>query len=192
MKNYYEILGIDFNASANEIKKAYRRMVKLTHPDITKQKDDTLIKLVNEAYTVLSSPILKAEYDRTFSMISTQSETQPDIGIDLEDLYRYNPSIHFSPEKRIHEFIKMKLIKHMEYFFSMKPEDTVDNLLPDFNDYFNENIVPELRDYFNQIALEGVKVKICYDNIYPLFKKVHSKTKYFKQLYNVNHKFLEY
>ena len=42
MKNYYEILGIDFNATKNEIKKAYHQMVKLTHPDITKQQDDTL------------------------------------------------------------------------------------------------------------------------------------------------------
>ena len=190
MKNYYEILGIDCNSSENEIKKAYRRMVKLSHPDITKQQDDTLIKLVNEAYSVLSSSILKQEYDKKYNAMPTA--TQPDIGIDIEDLYHFDPSINFSPDEHANDFIKTKLIKHMEYFFSIKPEDTIDNLLPDFYDYFNENIVPELRDYFNQIALEGVKVKICYDNIYPLFEEIHSKIHYFKQLYNKNQNLFEY
>ncbi len=190
MKNYYEILGVDFNSTENEIKKAYRQRVKLTHPDITKQQDDTQIKLVNEAYSVLSSSILKQEYDKQYRTISTV--THPDIGIDVEDLYHFDPYINFSPDEHANEFIKTKLIKHIEYFLGMKPEDTVDNLLLEFYEYFNKYIVPELREYFNQIACEGIKININYNNIYPLFEEIHSKIHYFKQLYNKNQDFFEY
>ena len=52
MKNYYDILGLNKNATQDDIKKAYREMCKKYHPDRT-GGDDTKIKEINEAYATL-------------------------------------------------------------------------------------------------------------------------------------------
>ena len=61
--NPYEVLQIPSNASASQIKEAYRRAVKKFHPDVSKGIGDDSIKLVNEAYAILSDPERKARYD---------------------------------------------------------------------------------------------------------------------------------
>lgn len=60
-KNYYEILGVDKNASADEIKKAYRKKAIEHHPD--KGGDEDKFKEAAEAYETLSDPEKKREYD---------------------------------------------------------------------------------------------------------------------------------
>ena len=63
-RDYYEVLGIDKNASEDEIKKAYRKLAKKYHPDVNKAKDaEEKFKEVNEAYEVLSDPQKKQIYD---------------------------------------------------------------------------------------------------------------------------------
>jgi curved DNA-binding protein len=64
--DYYDILGISKNASAEEIKKAYRKQALEWHPD--RHKDDKeaaekRFKEINEAYQILSNPQKKAAYD---------------------------------------------------------------------------------------------------------------------------------
>ncbi len=64
-RDYYEIFSVDRNASAEDVKRAYRKLVKQYHPDIYKGSDaDERIKEINEAYEVLSSPDKRAAYDR--------------------------------------------------------------------------------------------------------------------------------
>lgn len=63
-KNYYETLGVDKNASADEIKSAYRKLAKQYHPDLNKTDEAaTKFKEINEAYEVLSDPQKKSNYD---------------------------------------------------------------------------------------------------------------------------------
>ena len=63
-KNYYEILGVDKKASAEDIKKAYRKLARKYHPDISKEKDaDKRMAELNEANAVLSDAEKRAEYD---------------------------------------------------------------------------------------------------------------------------------
>ena len=63
-KCYYEILEITKEANEDDIKKAYRRLAKIYHPD--KNHEDTSgdkFKEINEAYTILSDPQTKMKYD---------------------------------------------------------------------------------------------------------------------------------
>lgn len=58
----YEVLGVSKTASQGEIKKAYRTLVKIHHPD--KGGDENLFKNISEAYEILSDETKRANYDR--------------------------------------------------------------------------------------------------------------------------------
>jgi DnaJ-class molecular chaperone len=62
MSDYYSILGVEKNASPDEIKKAYRSLAMRHHPD-RNGGDDTMFKEIQTAYNTLSDPQKKAQYD---------------------------------------------------------------------------------------------------------------------------------
>lgn len=65
-RDYYEVLGVDKNASDDEIKKAYRKKAKQYHPDLNPNNPEAEAKFkeANEAYEVLSDAQKKARYDQ--------------------------------------------------------------------------------------------------------------------------------
>lgn len=63
----YEILGVPSNASPSEIKAAYRKRARKTHPDVAGAEMNGLFVLVQHAHEVLSDPAQRAQYDRTMS-----------------------------------------------------------------------------------------------------------------------------
>lgn len=64
MADHYEVLGIDRQASADEIKKAYRRLARELHPDVNPSADAAeRFKQVTHAYDVLSDPQQRQQYD---------------------------------------------------------------------------------------------------------------------------------
>lgn len=64
-RDYYEVLGVSRDASAEEIKKAYRRLAFQYHPDHNRDAGaEEKFKEINEAYEVLSNPEKRAAYDR--------------------------------------------------------------------------------------------------------------------------------
>ena len=64
-KDYYEVLGVDKNASQDEIKSAFRKLAKKYHPDINKEEGaEAKFKEIGEAYAVLSDEHKRKQYDQ--------------------------------------------------------------------------------------------------------------------------------
>lgn len=94
---HYEILGIRKTATTDEIKDAYKKLVKKYHPDVyvgDKTFAEKKIKEINAAYDVLSDPDQKREYDDLISPHTTTNYTPPDYSG-----YTYNSNSSYSQTK---------------------------------------------------------------------------------------------
>ena len=65
-RDYYEVLGVEKGASADDIKKAYRKLAKANHPDLHPgdKECEERFKEINEAYEILSDDDKRAKYDQ--------------------------------------------------------------------------------------------------------------------------------
>jgi len=84
MATHYDTLDIAREASAEQIKRSYRRLVKLYHPDnfpsgsAKHAESERRIRDINEAYSVLSRPSNRASYDATLRKRVCYSEVDPE------------------------------------------------------------------------------------------------------------------
>ncbi|MRR12206.1 J domain-containing protein, partial [bacterium] len=89
-KDYYEILGCSRDASEAEIKKAFRRRARETHPDVNDHENaEEEFKACNEAYDVLSDPAKKQMYDTYGTADPRAAGPGPGdfAGFGMEDLF---------------------------------------------------------------------------------------------------------
>ena len=107
-KDYYKILGVAEFESAENIKNAYKKLVRKYHPDIAGNSDDILkrFKEINEAYEILSNKVKKDEYDRARRFYSyakgEKKEKAESKSFQSGDEKKEKPSFNWQ------EFIKKK------------------------------------------------------------------------------------
>jgi len=89
-KDYYKILGIQKNASKEEIKSAYKKLAKQFHPDVNKEANATeKFKEINEAASVLGDDAKRQQYDQygsDFERKYHQNFNQQYSGFDFDDM----------------------------------------------------------------------------------------------------------
>lgn len=95
-QSYYEILGISQAATAEEIKKAYRQMARVWHPDVNKEEEaESRFKMINEANQVLNDSMKRKRYDaglkfeRDSKIAESKSKKSFYRDFSLEDKWGY-------------------------------------------------------------------------------------------------------
>ena len=85
-RSYYDVLGVDLDASQDDIKRAYRRLAKAYHPDVNRDPDaDARFKEINEANRVLSAPDRRAQYDGLVLMNAMHTEHEQEKRVRYEE-----------------------------------------------------------------------------------------------------------
>ena len=89
-RDYYEVLEVERGASAEDIKKAYRKLAVKYHPDKNPgdKKAEEKFKEIAEAYAVLSDPKKRAEYDTCgFAGVASYSPEDLFGGINFDEIF---------------------------------------------------------------------------------------------------------
>ena len=90
-KDYYKILGVPSGASADEIKKAFRKLARQYHPDQNKENPDAerRFKEISEAHDILADPAKRKEYDEARSLFGSgfKFPGKGQGGPSMEDLF---------------------------------------------------------------------------------------------------------
>lgn len=87
MTTHYDILGIDRNSSPQQIKDAFRNLMKHHHPDLHENSAEATIRAqaLNKAYTVLRDPVRRYEYDNLLMLRRNPVDLKDDISPDFAD-----------------------------------------------------------------------------------------------------------
>lgn len=115
--NFYDMLGVNRDATKEEIKSAYKSLVKKYHPDVNKGVDIDIIKNLNEAKEILLDDVKRREYDLTLNILNDSKE----FSKDKSETYTYRKQEHNTRYKDVY-------VTRWQFFISYL-SNSVDNFL---------------------------------------------------------------
>lgn len=132
VKNYYNVLGLREDADEKQIKKAYRELAKIYHPDRNNEKNaEEKFRQIVQAYEVLSDPEKKQNYDKYGDENHHHIKESP---INFDDLLSaFNKHFEFSSQNNHHKFFSSDSGK----YFTLDEMFTPDYVEMQFNRQFN-------------------------------------------------------
>uniref|UniRef100_A0A061QGH8 Curved DNA-binding protein n=1 Tax=Tetraselmis sp. GSL018 TaxID=582737 RepID=A0A061QGH8_9CHLO len=98
-KGYYNILGLEEDCSQEDVRKAYRSLAKLSHPDKSDSSCSQRFQQINEAYAVLSDPARRALYDKGEFDNPPESRQESSAEADLAKKTRELLQVIFGPQE---------------------------------------------------------------------------------------------
>ncbi len=126
--NYYEVLEVNADSTAEEIKSAYRRLARKYHPDINKEKDSIeKFKMITIAYETLSNPQEREKYNILKGIFKTSDTTENTSFKKTEEEYKTssasdnkNTKKNYEPKKNQTKVQKrdFSIFKTIKYFFT--------------------------------------------------------------------------
>lgn len=162
--NHYEVLGINKNASPEEIRDAYKKLVKKYHPDIypgDKSFAEKKIKSINEAYEILSDSNSRKEYDEEINPTPVYNYTPPS----------YTPSSQYSYDnyKRTNNYDNYNNYNNYNYY-------TNANRKQYYNNTTHEKIYNNVVNSFNKMNfMNKIFILILIFAVYTFFFIIASK-----------------
>jgi curved DNA-binding protein CbpA len=149
-KTFYNILGVKSSCSTDEIKNAYRKIIKQIHPD--KQGDSTDVKKINMAYATLKNPAKRREYDNSIKNIKKSQNDFMEIKKNFQDFLKAQNINSKNYEDAHKEFEKA----HNEY--KAKCKQYLDKYVNNDEDNFNDKLT-QLELSREQEYIESIPIK---------------------------------
>ncbi len=129
-RDFYIVLGISTDADPQQIKSAYRRLVKVYHPDITQHQEERFLE-VQDAFDTLSDPELREKYDSVRKLTeSSENRRAPN-----EHIYTVSKSHTTRAEPLVPDRTSDRQIHRRHPFFSMG--DEMDRRFTDLDEFFH-------------------------------------------------------
>ncbi|MCO6429085.1 DnaJ C-terminal domain-containing protein [Nitrosomonas communis] len=143
-KDYYNIMGIERDATQADIKRAYRKLARKYHPDVSKDPDaETRFKEIGEAYEVLKDPEKRAAYDQLGTNWKGGQEFQPPPGWN-QGFEFHDSSFAQADASQFSSFFEALFgnrfktsSKHRGYDFKVRGKDTHAKILINLEDAYH-------------------------------------------------------
>jgi curved DNA-binding protein len=146
-KDYYNIMGINREATQDDIKRAYRKLARKYHPDVSKESNaEARFKEIGEAYEVLKDPEKRAAYDQLGTNWQSGQEFQPPPGWN-QGFEFHGGGFTQADASQFSSFFEALFgggfatnRKQREYGFNVRGEDTHAKILVDLEDAYHGSI----------------------------------------------------
>ena len=167
MKNYYEILEVNQNASKEVIDKVYKILAKKYHPDTQEESKkaaaEELFKEISSAYEVLSNEEKRKEYDKqlediTNSSINALKNENAQLKLHIQKLENQLTTVPNNTSNIYSSFNPLNYYKNAEKYYA--PDNVTNN---DYSkSYRKQFLIKKLKDLLAVVITIAIVISICF------------------------------